>query len=368
MSIHKDKRNNTWYVKYKNSTKRGFKTKTEAKQYEAKLKLSLIHNADCINVYFHDVASDYVKYQYERYQNKNISYGTYLKIKNVIETIIIPHTDNQVMNKLSELHCRKFSEIISSLDYSTVHKNYVLNVYKAIFKRGIQYYKLSHNPSIIIEPLKKSFEEKMNKKAKEKNVWTMEEFEKFISCVDKEIYKQLFIVLYYTGLRIGEALALQWSDFENNELHITKAITRKTESGKYELKETKNISSIRDVDVGKVLGDYLRTFKAHEMKHIGFREDWFIFGRTQHLPQTSIDRVKDTAIKKAGVKRIRLHDFRHSHASNLIANGINIVAVSRRLGHSDINITLSVYTHLLKKNELELTHFIDNSSQHLLNA
>ena len=328
MSIHKDKRNNTWYVKYKNSTKRGFKTKTEAKQYEAKLKLSLIHNADCINVYFHDVASDYVKYQYERYQNKNISYGTYLKIKNVIETIIIPHTDNQV----------------------------------------IQYYKLSHNPSIIIEPLKKSFEEKMNKKAKEKNVWTMEEFEKFISCVDKEIYKQLFIVLYYTGLRIGEALALQWSDFENNELHITKAITRKTESGKYELKETKNISSIRDVDVGKVLGDYLRTFKAHEMKHIGFREDWFIFGRTQHLPQTSIDRVKDTAIKKAGVKRIRLHDFRHSHASNLIANGINIVAVSRRLGHSDINITLSVYTHLLKKNELELTHFIDNSSQHLLNA
>ena len=196
----------------------------------------------------------------------------------------------------------------------------------------------------------------------------LEEFEKFISCVDKEIYKQLFIVLYYTGLRIGEALALQWSDFENNELHITKAITRKTESGKYELKETKNISSIRDVDVGKVLGDYLRTFKAHEMKHIGFREDWFIFGRTQHLPQTSIDRVKDTAIKKAGVKRIRLHDFRHSHASNLIANGINIVAVSRRLGHSDINITLSVYTHLLKKNELELTHFIDNSSQHLLNA
>ena len=52
------------------------------------------------------------------------------------------------------------------------------------------------------------------------------------------------------------------------------------------------------------------------MKQIGFREDWFIFGRQENLPQTSIDRVKDTAINKAGVKRIRLHDFRHSHASN----------------------------------------------------
>ncbi len=63
-----------------------------------------------------------------------------------------------------------------------------------------------------------------------------------------------------------------------------------------------------------------------------------------------------------------MHDFRHSHASNLIANGMNIVAVSRRLGHSDVNMTLQVYTHLIKRNEDEVTTYISNSSQNLLNG
>lgn len=102
------------------------------------------------------------------------------------------------------------------------------------------------------------------------------------------------------------------------------------------------------------------------MNIYGFTDDWFIFGRLSPLPQTSIDRVKDNAINKSNVRRIRVHDLRHSHASNLIANGINIVAVSKRLGHSDVNMTLKVYTHLIKKNEDELLAYIDNSSQKLL--
>ena len=97
--------------------------------------------------------------------------------------------------------------------------------------------------------------------------------------------------------------------------------------------------------------------------------DMFInltFGRLKPLPQTSIDRVKDNAIKEAKVPRIRIHDFRHSHASNLIANGVNIVAVSKRLGHSDINMTLKIYTHLIQKSDDELVNFINDSSQILL--
>lgn len=366
MSVHKDTRNNTWYVKYNNKTKRGFKTKKDGQQYEAKLKLSLIENADCSKIYFSDIANDYVKFLYQRYLNKNISYGTYLKNKNAILEIILPNVINKKVSAIAELDCRKFSEKVSSMNYSTVHKNYVLNAYKAIFKHGKRYFGMTHDPSHVIEPLKKTFEEKVNHKDKETNVWSIDEFERFLAQVDKNMYRQLFAVLYFTGLRSGEALALKWSDYDGEYLHITKAFTRKTESKKYEIKETKNISSIRDIDVGTSLKAFLDEFKQSEEQQLGFSDDWFMFGRLEPLAQTSIDRVKDNAIKKAHVKRIRIHDFRHSHASNLISNGINIVAVSRRLGHSDINMTLKVYTHLMKKNEIELTNFLDESSQNLL--
>lgn len=85
------------------------------------------------------------------------------------------------------------------------------------------------------------------------------------------------------------------------------------------------------------------------MMIIGFSDDWFMFGRTKPLFQKNIDRVKDKAIEKANVRRITNHNFKYPHTSNLIANGINIVAVSKRLGHSDINMTLKIYTHLIKK-------------------
>ena len=85
-----------------------------------------------------------------------------------------------------------------------------------------------------------------------------------------------------------------------------------------------------------------------------FSDSWFIFGGDSPLAENSITRHKDKAVKLSGVRRIRLHDFRHSHASNLIADGVNIVAVSKRLGHKDISITLNTYNHLFEKNNEEL--------------
>ena len=82
--------------------------------------------------------------------------------------------------------------------------------------------------------------------------------------------------------------------------------------------------------------------------------------------RTSIERIKNNAVKKAGVKKIRIHDFRHSHASNLIGEGMDIVAVSKRLGHSNVEMTLSVYTHLLNKNNDRMINYLENSSHDLL--
>ena len=79
-----------------------------------------------------------------------------------------------------------------------------------------------------------------------------------------------------------------------------------------------------------------------------------MFGGERYLSTSGIQRAFNEGIKKSGVKKIRIHDLRHSHATNLINSGVNIVSVSRRLGHSDINMTLKVYTHLLEKTDLEM--------------
>lgn len=114
----------------------------------------------------------------------------------------------------------------------------------------------------------------------------------------------------------------------------------------------KSDSSERTITLDDVTLEYLKPFIAKAKP--------FVFGETRSLPITSVQKVFEEGIKKSGVPRIRIHDLRHSHATMLINNGVNIVAVSRRLGHSDINITLKVYSHLLRKTEDEMVTTISN--------
>lgn len=353
MSIHKNKVNNTWYVKYQNKTKRGFISKFEAQQYEAKLKLMLIDVNTFVKL--HEVANDYLKYSKDK-----IAYSSYDKLKDIIEKII-QNTENKSIAKVDENDCRKFRDFINTLEYATNYKNQIMNKYKNIFKHGKTFYRIKNDPTYVLVPFKKSFEEKLKKKERESNVWSLEEFEKFISNIDKLEYKNLFLLLYFTGMRLGEALALTWNDFNKGILSISKSVSKCVEKGSCEIKEPKNVSSIRNVPIGQELNEYFEKYKELEMKISGFNQDWFIFGRLSPLPRTNIDRLKRRVIKETNLRYIRIHDLRHSHATNLINEGINIVAVSKRLGHSDINTTLKIYTHLLQKSENQLIDYVNMS-------
>ncbi len=364
MPIYKDKKTNTFYVKFRvngiSNTKRGFKTKHDAKLYE--MKLTLEGNVSG-NIYFYDLADEYI-----RYQEENAIYGTYRKYKRFVCEHIKPNSTNKYISSYSDRDCLAFREYLGKTNYSTEYKNAILGTYKQIFKYGQKYFGLKDNPCSNIDRFKKTTEEKIKSKNKELNIWTDEEFSKFIKCVDNEMYKLLFITLYFTGMRKGECLALTWEDYREEKLCISKSLTRKTNKGFYEIKEPKNISSVRDISLNKSLIKLLNDYKEKEMQISGFQDNWFIFGRKNPVAENTLTRNKDKAINKAGVKRITIHDFRHSHASNLIANGINIVAVSKRLGHSSIEMTLKKYTHLLEKNNTELTDNLEKCSQNVLSG
>ena len=359
MPVYKDNKGK-WYIKYKNQTKRGFLTKKEAEKFEAKMKLEETEN-NC-NCSFDTIAKDYLSYK-----KTTVSYGTYNKYKTAYDDVISKLLPvNTKAKDIDKMDCRKFCEKLRDSDYSTEHKNYIITLLKSIFKHGVLYFNLKENPSTAIERCKKTYDELLKDKEKEMNIWTVEEFNKFIAEIDNPVYKTLFIVLYYTGMRLGEALALKWKDYENGRFDIYKSITYKTEKNLYEEKQPKNSNSIRKISVGNNVASIIMNYKKEEEKIPGFKESWYMFGRNRPLPTTSIDRYKNKACETAKVKRIRIHDLRHSHASYLISMGVNIVAVSRRLGHSDVNMTLKVYTHLFKNKEDEITEILDNSSQNLL--
>lgn len=192
---------------------------------------------------------------------------------------------------------------------------------------------------------------------KEMLFWTPEEFNTFIENVDKEEFKVLFYALYYTGARKGEIMATTWKDWDlkNNILNINKTVTKKVYGASYLITVPKNQTSIRKVTLPPVLVEVMKEYKQG-------KEDFrFVFYDDKPLADSSIGRVQDEACKKANVKKIRLHDFRHSHASLLLSSGANVVAVAKRLGHSNIEQTLNTYAHMMPKEDDLLINILQNA-------
>lgn len=236
---------------------------------------------DCNEIKIYDIADDFLSF----YVSK-VTYGTYHKTECMIKTIVEPNIENKNIQDIDELECRYFRERIEKLEYSTAYKNEILNTYKMLFKHAKRYFHLKDDPTYVIDPFKKPFQEKLQKRKRETNIWSDNEFKRFIAKVDKDAYKELFVILYYTGMRLGEALALTWNDFYGGQLHIEKSLTRKTKNGPYEIKEPKNIASYRNVYLGKYLNDHLKEFQKREMNKKGYCSKWFIFGGSSPLPQT----------------------------------------------------------------------------------
>lgn len=358
MSVHKDNRTNTWYVKYQNRTKRGFKYKKEALAYEAKMMLDF--GATSKTIWFYELIDEYLTFK-----KTDVQYTTYLKYKEGIEIVMKPNFPNKPIDKITIHDCDLFKARVQDLDYSSNYKNKLMTQFKGIFNYAVRRNYISANPATLLKGYKKSAKEIADEKARENSVWSFDEFNQFIECVDGSDYKALFLTLFTTGIRLGEALALCWMDLCDSTLSITKSHTKQTEAGSYEIKIPKSNSSVRLVQINDSLNNYLLEMKDKKQKEDkNFSEGDFIFGGKKPLARTSIDRRKEAAIKASGVKRIRIHDFRHSHASILINNGMNIVAVSHRLGHSDVNMTLKIYTHLLENKDQKILDFIENSSHY----
>lgn len=198
----------------------------------------------------------------------------------------------------------------------------------------------------------------------EMKFYTPEEFRKYIDIAnkiaiekeenEKNLYEWNFYVFFniafYTGLRKGEIHALRWSDIDRNYLNVKRSIAQKIHNRDVET-PPKNRSSIRIIQIPLPLIKILNEHKERQSKLVNFSEDNRILGEERCVRDMTIQNRNKQYSALAGVKHIRIHDFRHSHASLLANMGINIQEIARRLGHAKVEMTWNTYSHLYPREE-----------------
>ncbi len=163
-------------------------------------------------------------------------------------------------------------------------------------------------------------------------------------------YYVFFSIAFYTGMRKGEIHALKWSDINGDFLTVSRSITQKLHGDDRET-PPKNRSSVRTIQLPLPLKQILAEHKRRWQEYKTFSDNFRVCGGTTPLRDSSIEKRNTAIAAAAGVKKIRIHDFRHSHASLLANSGINIQEIARRLGHSDIEMTWNTYSHLYPREE-----------------
>ena len=375
MAIRKDK-DNSWIVDISNGfdpitlkqrriVRKGFKTKKEATEaehylrsvelkerfYGAKITVPMLYDMlkeeDSIN---HRKIS-YINTQENNY-NKHIR-EYFINVDNVGKL-----TYEDIYQFREQLRQKIGQNTDKPLSTNTINK--IMILLKKIFDVGLRKGYYSNNP---VKLLKKLPIEKPKIQ-----FWTIAEFQQFLKLFEIDEYniKLLFTVLFFTGLRLGEALALTWQDvdFTSNTIHVTKSTY--VNKGISHISTTKTKAGTRRIIINKKLSQELETWQKKQEKQLQqFSNDITTLQVFQNSPiiitKDAIEKQYKKILERDNtLKKIRIHDFRHSHASLLINNGEDYLVVKERLGHASITTTIDTYSHLYPSKQKELADKLDD--------
>lgn len=323
----------------KKRRKRGFDTKREALEYERQKKLSSVRSMDMKLSEFMEVYFEDKKNELKDRTQKNKRY--------MMEQHIIPYFREQRMSEISASQIIQWQNEMQSKNFSDAYLRMLQNQLTSLFTHASKIYDLQVNPC-------KKVKRMGNSDNRSLNFWTVDEYEQFISTIEpRSRYHVLFEILFWTGCRIGELLALTKGDvdFEHNKLHITKTFYRT--DGKDYITEPKTKQSIRTIEIPEFLKQEIKDFVDG---HYGMPDQERLFP----IGQEAVQHKMKHQMEIAGVKRIRVHDMRHSHVAYLIHNGVEPLLIKERLGHKDIRITLNTYGHLYPSQQRRIADLLDH--------
>ena len=249
---------------------------------------------------------------------------------------ILPFFKDYYLEDITSSDILKWQDNILSLNRSNNFNKKVYYHLSGFFTYCKVFYKFDKTILSNIGCFKKKYEKDKH------DYYTLKEFNRFIKCVDNIIYKNFFNFMFFTGTRPGEAMALKFSDIKHNYIVIDKTMESHK---KREIGTPKTGSSYRDIYLDNKLLRDLKTLHKYYIDLYGIDNDYYIFGGKKPLSPSTINRYKMKACKKANIRPITLQQFRHSHASLLYDKKVNIIDISKRLGHSRVSTTMDIYTH-----------------------
>lgn len=350
MPAYKDEKTGKWFAKFyytnwqgikKQKWKRGFATKKEALGFERDFLEKQSANPDMTfqnlyEIYMEDMAA-------------RLKQSTLLTKKAVLQTHILPFFGSKPINEIKASDVRRWqAKLMSSPNnYSQTYLKKINTELNSIINYAKRFYDLNTNPCGKAGTIGKA-------KAEEMDYWTYDEYIAFREGVkDKSLSYICFEVLYWTGMREGELLALSPADIDLDNKTISINRTYQRIEGKDVFTSPKTRKSKRKIPIPdflcQELSDYIQSRYMPDA-------DERLFPVTKSYLSHEMIR----GCKKTGVKKIRIHDIRHSHASLLINQGCDALMLADRLGHEKVSTTLNTYSHLFPHKQQEPVHSLES--------
>jgi integrase len=350
MPAYQDKKTKKWHCQFrykdwqgnsKHKFKRGFDTKREALAYEQEFRHQNDGNLEMTLKEF--------LYIYERDRRPRMKLNTWISKEYIIRDKILPYLGDKKMCEIKPTDIIVWQNTLMEMThsktgidekYAPTYLKTINNQITAIFNHAVRFYELKKNPVHAAGTIGK-------KHANEMLFWTSDEYLRFARAIrnNPEAYHAI-AVLYWCGLRLGEMLALTFDDvdLDKKTLRVSKSYQRI--KGEDVITGPKTEKSNRTISIPDALCAELRTFFG---MHYVYDKDDRIFD----IGKSQLYRIMKEGAEKADVKKIRIHDLRHSHVSLLIEMGFSAVAIADRLGHESVEITFR-YAHLFPSQQTSM--------------
>lgn len=318
----------------------GFPTKKEAEI--ASIKMKSDYQPREIRILERSLFEEvYQSYLLKRKKEKKIT--SFYNMVPTLEKNILTYYKTYNINQINQIVFRNWINELDARDLNIDYKNSILREMKgiAVFIRKNYRVDLSF---IEDEP---SFRND-NFDLKEKEYYTLKQFNALIEVVDDGLYKAMFNSLFYTGIRLGELRALKWNDFKSKYFIIEKSINTRMikHIGKPMITAPKTKKSNRTVPIPESAMESILIHYEDCKTKAGFTNSWYIFGDTYPIAENTIRNRLRMYAAKANIPYLNPHGFRHSYTTLLYRMGVSEMIASKTLGHESIATTRDIYTHI----------------------
>ena len=327
---------------------------TEAKMLEAKLQEE--YSGKTVDIDSRMTVSEL----YERFVESrrfSVRVSSQEKTSYIFKLYILPVLGDIRLDRLNVKTLQKWKNTVAERGIAVSTQKNIYAELRTMLNFAVRMEFMDKNPLTVVG----NFKDTDFTPAKDKlHYYTPEEFKRYIAVAKQDAqttdsltdwgYYVFFCIAYYTGARKGEINALKWSDLDGNIMHIRRSITQRIKGESVVETPPKNKTSYRDIEMPVPLISVLEEHKNRQKQKLSrFSEDLRVCAGTSFLRDSSLSNRNAQFAKEAGLPRIRIHDFRHSHVSLLANAGINIQEISRRLGHAKIEMTWNTYSHMYPK-------------------